>query len=149
MIGIDLDTKNEFMLLKTVLNARRLGRVSVTETHRGYHIRIHRNLPLEKAMEVRRALGDCPERLAFDEMKIKLGLYDMVDTLFEAKASWDGVWRKEEPKEPFRLPFWLRRFGKYPSSFKLNAKGALNESADTKRNNGQRVEKEKTKAESV
>ena len=101
-IGVDLDTKNRFRLLKAYFNALRFGDVYVFETEHGYHIKIYpkRNYSMEERMNIRRMLGDDPDRLAWDELKIRMGCHRFVDTLFEAKRVNCRVVSREELINP-------------------------------------------------
>jgi hypothetical protein len=107
-IGVDLDHPSIFQLLKTFFNAKRLGDVHVYQTGRGYHLKILRPLPRELNLHVRAALGDDPQRLQWDEEKLKLGAGELVDTLFNYKVK-NGERTGEEYVNPLSLPFWTPR----------------------------------------
>jgi len=107
-IGVDLDGKNRFRLLKAYFNALNLGEVIVSETRRGYHLRILKRVPVEKALEIRRYLGDDVERLGYDELKLEMGLIEWVDTLFEIKKDVDGKITREKRINPLAEPFWSK-----------------------------------------
>jgi len=116
-IGLDLDRKNRFELLRRYFNAKNLGKVIVTETRHGFHLRIfvERDIPLEKTLELRRILGDDAERLGYDELKLQVGLEDWIDTLFEVKKDFDGIITFEREINPLleasltRIPAIKRR----------------------------------------
>jgi hypothetical protein len=99
-IGLDLDGKNRFRLLKAYFNALKLGKVNVYETEHGYHLKIEKALSPEENIQVRMILGDDPERLAYDELKLRLGLTEFIDTLFTAKRHGDGKISREFPINP-------------------------------------------------
>jgi hypothetical protein len=123
MIGLDIDSKNVFNLLKVYFNSASIARVEVSSTRQGFHLRIRKRVGTAKQLQIRANLGDCKGRLEFDEMKLRTGLFELVDTLFEYKKSptksrgfrsaqsgKDGVWTKEEPVENvLAAPFWEPR----------------------------------------
>lgn len=120
MIGLDLDSKNVFGLLKAYFNSASIARVEITSTRQGFHLRIRKHVGIMKQLQIRANLGDCKGRLKFDEMKIRAGLYELVDTLFEFKKTGkDGVWTEEEPIENVLAPpFWEPRVALKRSRFK-------------------------------
>jgi hypothetical protein len=111
MIGLDIDSKNVFRLLKAYFNSASIARVEVSSTHHGFHLRIRKRVERIKQMQIRATLEDCKGRLEFDEMKVRAGLYELVDTLFEyKKPQKDKVWSKEERVEKVLAPpFWEPR----------------------------------------
>ena len=87
-IGIDIDHRNQFQLLKTYFNARRFGDVQVYETHKGYHVIILLDKPLDPKikLEIRKILGcDDTERIETDEKRLEHGLEECMDVLFNSK----------------------------------------------------------------
>jgi len=100
-IGIDLDSNNRFQMLKTYFNASHLGKVEVYKTRKGFHVIVRRRTDLARRLEIRRMLGDDPERFGWDETKMWLGLYDWIDTLFNVKRHVDGRIYSEEQVNPF------------------------------------------------
>jgi len=112
MIGIDVDTKNGFAILKTYFNAKAFGRVEVSETIRGVHIRIRsKTKSAWKQMQIRRAAGDCSGRLMYDDLLVAAGVPECVDTLFKYKSKRGGQRMfAEEPMNPLSEPFWQARY---------------------------------------
>ena len=107
--GVDLDKPSQLQLLKSYFNAKHFfphSRIEVTETGHGNHIRIHHKCPsIEKNLDIRRNLGDDPNRLMFDEnRKVHPLLHDWVDTLFSVKLD-RGKLTAEEPCNILSLPF--------------------------------------------
>ena len=109
-IGVDLDSKNMFRLLKTYFNGLRFGRVDVKETRNGFHIRIftRKTFSIKEKLNIRRLLGDDPERLGWDEIKLIMGAERFIDTLFEVKRINGKVVSREEPFNPLSLPWWSK-----------------------------------------
>ena len=108
MIGIDYDGANYFRALKIYFNCASIARTEISETHNGLHFRIKKKAGLIKQMHTRLNLSDCKGRVAFDELKIRAGLFELVDTLFKYKKS-DGPWFQECPISEGDLlapPFW-------------------------------------------
>lgn len=116
-IGIDIDHKNQMCLLKVYFNSKMIAEpVDVRETKHGFHLRISKRTSIWRQIETRLLLSDCKGRLAFDELKLGMGLLELTDTLFEFKKGKDGVWREEEPVDTKTLlsePFWSRANGKH------------------------------------
>jgi hypothetical protein len=97
-------------LLKVYFNSRMIAEpVGVMETKHGFHLRIPKRTSLWRQIEVRLMLSDCKGRLAFDEMKIDMGLIELYDTLFEFKKGKDDKWYSEEPFNVLSEPFWYVR----------------------------------------
>lgn len=92
-LGIDLDTKNQFKLLKVYFNARWLAEhinpnaeVKVYETEHGYHIRVY-GVPTN--VHYRAGLCDDPERLYLGEKRCGFsGVAN--DILFSIKRRYKG-----------------------------------------------------------
>jgi len=105
-IGVDLDSKNRFQMLKTYLNGRRFGETEVWETRNGFHVKIKKTVTAQKNILVRHTLGDDPLRLQCDEAKVELGLHNLVDTLFTEKWYPDGTYSKAEQINPLAEQFW-------------------------------------------
>lgn len=105
-VGIDIDTKNQFELLRRYFNSKRFGDVLVYETLHGYHLHIYReNRSIEDNMQIRMILGDCQNRLDLDEARIRFGLGCITETLFEYKRM-DNEISIEEKIDILNLPFW-------------------------------------------
>ena len=123
MIGIDIDSKNKFRLLKAYFNSASIAEVEVTSTFHGFHLRIGKRAGIDEQMQIRLIIGDCKGRVWIDELKIRAGLFDIIDTLFEFKktADADGKifsakhkkalgWNREEKVENVLAPpFWEPR----------------------------------------
>ena len=108
-IGIDLDKCSEFTLLKTYFNATAMNcPVTVKRTRHGYHIRIFKKNSLKENFAVRRHLGDDANRIAWDEMKQRIGIVNLIDTLFESKMESDGSITVEQDHNLLALPFLSR-----------------------------------------
>jgi hypothetical protein len=87
-ISIDLDTKNQFKLLKAYFNMKRFSdNVEVKETGKGFHVKGYfENRTPEQNIHIRRMLGDCEGRLELDERRLQVGLGEFIETLF--------IWKK-------------------------------------------------------
>jgi len=102
-VGVDLDRVSFLELLKTYFNARYVcGRVKVYRTRHGFHLRLVFDAPVppEKKIELRRALGDDPMRLALDEVRLAKRAFSGFDTLFMIKKYADGSSYTEEEFNP-------------------------------------------------
>lgn len=105
-LGIDIDSKNQFKMLKTYFNAKWLaenlgGKVELYETSKGYHIRVR---GVKTNIHYRCGLGDDRERIYLSE--IRGGIEHADDVLFQIK------WGKENEHKLdddwiLRLPFWF------------------------------------------
>jgi len=105
-IGIDIDSKNQFEMLKRYFNSKRFGESLVYETKHGYHIQIYKkNRTSKENMLIRHILNDCNNRLDLDVGRLNENLDDIIETLFEYKKIDDdeGV---ETLINPLSLPFW-------------------------------------------
>ena len=105
-LGIDLDTNNQFKLLKTYFNAKWLadhlgGKVKLFKTKKGYHIRL---IGIKTNIFYRYGLGDDRDRIYLSELRGGTEFAD--DVLFEIK--W-GKKNEEELDDDWilRLPFWF------------------------------------------
>jgi len=89
-LGLDLDSHDGFIFTKTVLNARRFGKVSTEYTKKGFHIKIRLSRPVshDQALDIRRLLCDDPKRLEYDEFRLRVGDLDSFDTLFDWKKGY-------------------------------------------------------------
>jgi hypothetical protein len=108
-IGVDLDRPSRLRLLMSYFNAKTFfphNKVEIKETGHGFHIRIYRRCSsIEKNLDVRRNLGDDPNRLWFDENRKKLPqLHGWIDTLFSVKLEKEKL-TYEEPCNILALPF--------------------------------------------
>lgn len=110
MIGIDLDSRNVFRLLKVYFNAKAIAEPDIKETQHGFHLRLPLDVDIQDQLMIRQMLCDDKERIAWDEIKLQMGLVELIDTLFEAKQGKDDKsWHYEEPVNPFSEPFWQAR----------------------------------------
>jgi len=110
MLGIDLDSKNHFRMLKVYFNAKAIVEPDIKETQHGFHLRLPLDVDIQDQLTIRHLLSDCKERMAWDEIKLQMGLVELVDTLFEAKQGKDDkCWHHEEPFNPLAQPFWEPR----------------------------------------
>ena len=111
-IGIDLDNMSQFTLLKTYFNARYFYRdypIEVKATAHGVHIRIYKVHSIEENLNARRLLGDDSTRLFVDEIRLRMGLDDWIDTLFNWKRKKGKTTREEkEEMNVLSLPFCSR-----------------------------------------
>jgi len=82
-------------------------RVDVLETGHGFHLKIWKPHSVDENIEVRRCLGDDPDRLFIDELRRRIGLEHWIDTLFSFKRE-KGKVTREEPYNILSLPFWSR-----------------------------------------
>jgi len=112
-IGIDLDQKNMFRIIKVFFNAKSIcpgKHIAVTTTKNGYHVRIPSKIKDTWTIhQIRLLLGDCKGRLSFDELKLQMGLIEIYDTLFESKKSGDDDWADEQPTNVLAEPMWNDR----------------------------------------
>lgn len=90
-VSIDLDSKNQFILLKTHFNMEWILRlynkkdevVNDKETNKGFHvIGEFKNRTPEQNIYIRTVLNDCEGRLELDERRLKAGLEDCIETKF-------------------------------------------------------------------
>lgn len=102
-ITIDIDTKDRANLLDKYGKALKYGRTTVTETRKGFHLRIRSDIedPLE-ILRIRKLLGDDPKRLQHDKVLIELGHQELANRLFQWKKV-DGHFLKEKPFDILKL----------------------------------------------
>lgn len=101
-LGIDLDTKNQFKLLKTYFNAKWIfkgKKIWVYETKKGYHIKV--DVPTN--VHHRCGLGDDPNRIYLSELRGGVEFAD--DVLFDVKNGYEAELIDE--KSLLSLPFWF------------------------------------------
>jgi hypothetical protein len=107
-IGIDLDTKNMFQLLKTYYNMKHLTNiVQVFETKHGFHILGYfPNIQLDKSMHIRNMLNDCSGRIDLDQQRM-LHEFEQtfLDVLFYKKRDLNVKMSEDEYKIETQ-PFW-------------------------------------------
>jgi hypothetical protein len=103
MITVDLDTKSMPNLSAAYGKALRYGRTRVTETTKGYHLRIHSDIrdPLE-ICRIRKLIGDDPKRIEHDMVFIELGHEELANRLFEYKKV-NGEYVREKPFDVRKL----------------------------------------------
>lgn len=100
-VGVDLDRKNRFQLLKSYYNAKYLfphNEIMVYNTNRGYHIEI---LGIKSNIEARALLCDDPERIRKSEQRMRIMNRDFDDILFDMKKGF-----KREQINPLSEAFW-------------------------------------------
>lgn len=118
-VTIDLDFPTRLELLRVYFNICYFfpnAKIDVTETRKGYHIRIHKQHKLEQNLDVRRALLDDPTRLKFDEARIvKPELHGWIDTEFNFKWRNIKVISREEPCNILAEAFYTRLPCRKPS----------------------------------
>jgi hypothetical protein len=104
MITVDIDSKDIPTLTETYHKALSYGKTRVTETTKGYHLRIRNKIrdPLE-IIRIRRILGDDPKRIEHDLILIELGHPELANRLFKWKRQ---LGSKEFVKEK---PFDVRK----------------------------------------
>lgn len=86
-IGIDIDEHNGFRLVKTYLNACKLGNVRTYYTKNGFHLLITLDRPIErwKTLDIRATLEDDGERIFKDEIDLDARRYYRFDRLFTTR----------------------------------------------------------------
>lgn len=101
-ITIDLDDKREANLLAAYAKAEKYGKTTVTETTKGWHLRIESDIEDPwKILKIRRLLGDDPKRMEHDKIFIELGHPELANRLFEWKRP---LGSKEFVKErPYKI----------------------------------------------
>lgn len=102
-VGVDLDRASFFTLLKAYFNAAcACSTVKAYRTRHGFHLRLVFGAPVppEKKLELRRALGDDPVRLALDEVRLVKNALSGFDTLFMIKRCAGGPRCAEEEFDP-------------------------------------------------
>lgn len=105
-IGLDIDGDSQLNILKKYFNAKRIGRTKLVSTRNGNHIEVESNHSMIDKMTIRQTLGDCRGRFWYDELRMSLGYFGCVDTLFEEKTYRDGSYSQEEEVDILSLPFW-------------------------------------------
>ena len=106
-ISIDLDSFNQFELLKTYYNMKNMfENVLVKKTLHGYHVMAYceKRTP-ELNLHVRTMLNDCRNRLELDYWRLVHDESDLIETLFSKKIM-DGVVGIEEDFNIDSKPFW-------------------------------------------
>ena len=84
-VGVDLDGHGGLAFLVSYLRASRFGVVRAYRTRHGFHVECDLREPcsLGGALDVRRLLGDDPDRLGVDESRVARGAdLRRFDTLF-------------------------------------------------------------------
>jgi len=84
-VGVDIDTHDGYRALVVFLAAGQFGHARFFYTRHGFHIEVELVEPMsyEAALDVRRLLGDCPDRLGVDERRVAQGSdLRRFDTLF-------------------------------------------------------------------
>jgi len=98
-LGVDIDSDNQFKLLKAYFNLRQLGDVKIYRTRKGYHLKV---VNLRTNIHHRAGVGDDVNRLYLSEMR------GGDDVLFDYKeVNGKGYWVEELDDDwILRLPFW-------------------------------------------
>lgn len=107
-IGVDLDKVPLWKVLSAYFNAKNISeKVETFKTRHGWHIKIYVAHTLQQNFDVRLHLGDDVRRLTADEARLRRGLIEWLDTLFEWKHDNKGESR-EKPVNPLAPAFWTR-----------------------------------------
>ena len=71
-IGVDVDEHDGLRGLITALRCRSFGDVTQYYTRHGFHfeVELYERVDYSGALNIRRLLGDCPDRLAVDERRL-------------------------------------------------------------------------------
>lgn len=107
-LGIDLDSKNRFRMLKAVINSGKfVGNVAVEVSGHGYHLKLQLPtlLDFEENIQYRMILGDDPYRIGADERRHALGV-SFTDVLFDVKFHGGKLVSKPEPINPMAKEWW-------------------------------------------
>ena len=100
-LGIDLDSKNQFRLLKVYFNAKYVfknAKIEIFETKHGYHVKVH----VPTNIYHRCGLGDDPNRIYLSELRGGIEWAD--DVMFDCK---NGYWvEKIDERSLLSSPFW-------------------------------------------
>jgi len=85
-IGVDIDTKKWLPNLFVQINGKNLGELRFYETNKGYHYRIKlkQKIHIDDAIKLRYFLGDDPNRIHMDLLRLRSGL-TIFDVLFTNK----------------------------------------------------------------
>lgn len=113
-IAVDLDGKNQFNLLKTYYNMKRLTNiVRVFETKHGYHVMGYfPNRTAKMNLHIRNILRDCEGRIALDTERYEwINDDSIIETLFDWKVK-DGNISVESDFNLNSMPFWGMKVGK-------------------------------------
>jgi hypothetical protein len=107
-IGIDIDNKNQFELLKRYFNCRNIfNKVIVLESLKGYHIHVMlKDRTPETNLHIRDIINDCEGRMSLDYGRYIEGEHDIMETMF-----FDKRVGKEKGGEtlinPLRMEWWM------------------------------------------
>lgn len=116
-ITLDKDYPRRLEVLMAYFNSLYFfGNVQVYETTKGFRFRIQAENTVHQNLDVRRALGDDPNRLKFDEMRIvEPKLHHWIDTGFQVKWK-DGakIISKERECNPMSEAYITRLPAKKP-----------------------------------
>ena len=100
MIGVDIDGPF-WKALAAYFNAKYLfpnSKVKLYRTRKGWHVEIDAEVPADKAITVRMALGDDPERIYVSELRAKIHRIAPDDILYEKKWYGGRWWERQEVK---------------------------------------------------
>ena len=95
-IGIDIDSMSHGIvkhdptkMLISLINARYMfpnTPIEVRTTRKGFHIKIRKKVSVQEDIQIRRLLGDDPERLFWSERHLEWNMPDWtIDVLFNSK----------------------------------------------------------------
>lgn len=85
-LGVDLDTKNQFHLLRSYFNARYMfpdKNIVVTESRKGFHIKVE---GIETSIKAREILGDDNARIQISEYRMRGWNVKHQDILYSEKT---------------------------------------------------------------
>lgn len=82
--------------------------ISVEKTLKGFHVKAVgipiKRISVAKRIQIREILGDDPERIKYDQFKLKHGLIHLTETLFEAKIQPGGQFTIAQTINPIASP---------------------------------------------
>jgi hypothetical protein len=102
VITVDLDTTSKQKLLAAYRKALKYGKTRVTQTTKGWHLRI--DSPIEDPWEmlnIRYLIGDDPKRIEHDKIFIELGHPELANRLFEWKRPLGS--KKYVKEKPYKM----------------------------------------------
>ena len=84
-LGVDIDGRDWLRAMICLLEARRIvGSARCYLTAHGFHVEAWgREMPAPVSLEIRRLLGDDPQRVHMDELRLERGDLRQFDRLFE------------------------------------------------------------------
>ena len=114
--SFDLDKHDSLRLLAVYYNLRYLGfHPKVARTHKGFHVTFNSSASRKRLLELRRIMGDDPNRIWLSEQRLHRKCHVTFDLCFAFKHQRDGTETREEdtrePLEPQYFPWggtWKR-----------------------------------------